>query len=190
MKIAISGAHGVGKTTLAKSLAVELNLPLIDEVARSVAEENGFKTTADIRDAIPLTRTFFQYSVFYRQIMKERYSYHEYISDRSIFDCVAYCILYDLHDDFIAFLRAEATKHSSNYDCIIYHPIPDREISADGFRLIGKDSQKDVDSSLRILLRYAKCPVLQLEKEILQKGHEFVIDALVKKLKKTGWDGR
>lgn len=164
MKIAISGAHGVGKTTLAKSLAVELNLPLIDEVARSVAEENGFKTTADIRDAIPLTRTFFQYSVFYRQIMKERYSYHEYISDRSIFDCVAYCILYDLHHDFISFLRAEAIKHSSDYDFIVYCPIPDGKISADGFRLTDKESQKFIDDSLRILLAFAKCPVLALGK--------------------------
>ena len=164
MRIAISGAHGVGKTTLAKSLAGKLNLPLVEEVARSVAAENGFKTTTDIQNAVPSARALYQHSVFFRQVMKEDYYHSGYVSDRSVFDCVAYCILYDLHHDFISFLRAEAIKHSSDYDFIVYCPIPDGKISADGFRLTDKESQKFIDDSLRILLAFAKCPVLALGK--------------------------
>lgn len=164
MRIAISGAHGVGKTTLAKSLAGKLNLPLVEEVARSVAAENGFKTTTDIQNAVPSARALYQHSVFFRQVMKEDYYHRGYVSDRSVFDCVAYCILYDLHHDFISFLRAEAIKHSSDYDFIVYCPIPDGKISADGFRLTDKESQKFIDDSLRILLAFAKCPVLALGK--------------------------
>ncbi|HHV36126.1 MAG TPA: ATP-binding protein [Syntrophomonadaceae bacterium] len=175
MRIAISGAHGVGKTTLAKSLAAKLNLPLVEEVARSVAAENGFKTTTDIQNAVPSARALYQHSVFFRQVMKEDYYHRGYVSDRSVFDCVAYCILYDLHHDFISFLRAEAIKHSSDYDFIVYCPIPSNGIADDGFRLTDQESQKMINDSIQTLLKFAKCPVLRLgenrerwEEEVLE----------------------
>lgn len=162
MKIAISGSHGVGKTTLARALAKELGLPMISEVARDVAKKQGFKTTEQIRHAFKLQRMIYQLSVYHTQIKAEEDSWRGFIADRSIFDVVAYCIYYDLPLGLVEYLRSDAINHSRRYDLIIYCPVPGGGLENDGFRLLDKESQKMVDNSLQILLQFTKCPVLRL----------------------------
>lgn len=172
MRIAISGAHGVGKTTLAKSLAGKLNLPLVEEVVRSVASDFGYKTTEEIRTAEMISKVKFQNAVFDRQIEEET---AHFVSDRSIFDCVGYCCLYKLPRDIVSYMRKEASKHSKKYDFIVYCPIPKDDIISDGFRLTDKCSQRDVNFYIYALLMTAECPVLWLgenrdlwEEEVLE----------------------
>ncbi len=161
MKIAISGTHGVGKTTLAKSLAKKLNLPLIEEVARGVAQRYGFKNTEQIKKAENNKRYSFQHEVFYEQVAEESLK-SSFISDRSVFDPLAYCLYYGIAipDNWARM----AELQSMSYDFIIYCPIPRYEISDDGFRLTDKNSQQYIDTTTRILLNYARCPVLELGK--------------------------
>ena len=162
MKIAISGAHGVGKTTLAKALAKELGLPLIEEVARGVAKKCGFKNTEQIRDADKTVKMFFQQNVFVEQQLAEAECFTGFISDRSIFDPLAYCMYYDIdHEVF----RNNAIEWSENYDFIVYCPIPDGGISDDGFRLTDEESQWFIGAALRWLLLSSKCSVLWLGKD-------------------------
>lgn len=161
-KIAISGAHGVGKTTLASALSEKLGLPLIREVAREVAQNFGFKTTEEIWRANSGKKALYQLNVFYSQIEAEKSHAYGFVSDRSIFDSIAYSLFYGLNA-VAEYLIDEAASHSENYELIVYCPIPDFDSPAnDGFRLTDKESQMQVDEILRGLLRWARCPVLRL----------------------------
>lgn len=164
-RIAVSGAHGVGKTTLATSLAEELGLPLIREVAREVAQDFGFKTTREIAASNPGKKTLYQISVFYTQIKAEKGRKRGFVSDRSVFDNLAYSLFYGLNA-VAEYLIDEAISHSENYDFIVYCPIPDSDTPADdGFRLTDKESQIQVDEILRGLVEQARCPVIWLSRD-------------------------
>ncbi len=161
IKIAISGTHGVGKTTLAKRLAESLYVPLLSEVARDVAVSTGIEHTEQISKGSLLTRIMFQGAVFGMQGLKEK-MHGGFVSERSILDCIAYCYLYGLPEHFISTLREAALIHSGSYDLIIYCPIPGGYVQDDGFRLIDRISQQKVDIYMRGLIRDARCPVLRL----------------------------
>jgi predicted ATPase len=166
MRIAISGSHGVGKTTLAEKLNATLKFNFISEVARKVAAEMGYATTDDIMAATQEEKRIFQQRVFYDQLLAEMtrsVDNQGFISDRSIFDVLAYMQLYQLPPDFIKQFLDYATRYSVSYDRIIYCPIPAGDIFSDGFRLTDKNTQIVVDYHLLQLLKlYAKCPVIYL----------------------------
>ena len=150
-------------STLCRQLSESLLLSRIDEVARTVAE-GWFSDSNAIKNASLAQRTLFQLSVFYKQIQEEdRYS--EFISDRSIFDVVAYSKYYELPNKVIKILKEEAVEQSKGYDLIIYCPIPEvKEVVADGFRFTDKESQVEIDRILQELLKEAKCEVFRLGK--------------------------
>lgn len=163
MKIAISGSHGVGKTTLAKKLAEELGMPLISGVAREEAKRMGFVTTKGIKKMKLLDRSIYQLRVFFRQIQEEEKHYKGFISDRSVFDAVAYSMYYNVDHKVISMLLHDALSHSERYDLILLCPPPQSSPPADdGFRLTDKASQDKVAQLLYDLLRKAKCPVYEL----------------------------
>lgn len=86
MRIYIAGAHSCGKTTVAKHLAKHYNLPLLNEVARTILAEkelslDSLRTDLDVVDN-------YQKEVFYRQIEEEK-KYGSFVSDRT-FDNLAY----------------------------------------------------------------------------------------------------
>lgn len=178
MKIAISGSHGVGKTTLARALSKELGLPMISEVAREVAKKQGFETTEQIWHAFKIQRMIFQLNVYFHQIKAEEDSWRGFIADRSVFDVVAYCIFYDLPLGLIEYLRSDAIQHSRRYDLIVYCPVPGGELEDDGFRLVDKESQIMIDNSLKILLEFAKCPVLRLTQNRENWKYEVLKEAI------------
>lgn len=87
LRIYVCGAHSTGKTTLARHIARELGLPLINEVARQVIAEMelSFETLR-----VDVTRAGeYQREVFKRQMeVEERYP-DGFVSDRT-FDNLAY----------------------------------------------------------------------------------------------------
>ncbi len=97
MRIAITGAHGVGKSTLALMLATELQLPLIEEIARVVAEKMGYASTQEIVKANTIDRQRFQEAVLSCQINTEfRYYARGFVADRSVLDVAAYAAWYKI----------------------------------------------------------------------------------------------
>lgn len=161
-RIAISGSHGVGKSRLAKQLSELLLLPRIDEAARSVAD-GWFADSEAIRSAPPGQKLLFQLCVFHKQIHEED-RLQEFVSDRSVFDTVAYSIYYRIPGKITDSLTEEAIKHSKGYDLIIYCPIPEDggAPTADGFRFADSESQAEIDRILQDLLGKARCEVLRL----------------------------
>lgn len=188
MKIAISGSHGVGKTTLAKALCEELNFPMISEVARTVAKEMGIENTDEIRKADMDLITQFQTRIFYDQLLAESgypdhiEGYTDFISDRSIFDCVAYMILYGMDKQLIDKFISAAALMSSGYSMIVFCPVPEGIISDDGFRLTDKESQIRYSAILKdLLLKQALCPVVYLKTD-RDKWFESVLSIEIIKL--------
>jgi dephospho-CoA kinase len=90
MKIYIIGAHSTGKTTLCRYISKKYNLPLINEVARTVLSEkeinlNILRTDLEVVDD-------FQKCVFFKQMEKEN-DLESFVSDRS-FDNLAYAAMH------------------------------------------------------------------------------------------------
>ncbi|RPF49621.1 AAA domain-containing protein [Thermodesulfitimonas autotrophica] len=160
MRIAITGAHGTGKTTLARALSEELGLPLITERARLVARQMEVKTCEELFRNPDLAREF-QERVLEEQIRAQLAHPQGFVSDRCTLDCIAYWNLY-LGDEGAERYFFKARLHAyRRLDLIVYVP-PLVLSGGDGFRL--GEHHAEVDACIRrelSLLRGAK--VLGLE---------------------------
>ncbi|MEW6771820.1 MAG: ATP-binding protein [Bacillota bacterium] len=134
MRIAITGAHGTGKTTLARALSKELGLPLISEQARLVAKEMEINSCEDLLRNPELAREF-QERVLEEQIRAQLAHPQGFVSDRCTLDCIAYWNLYlgDGSDAGRYFFKARLHAFR-RLDLIVYVP-PLVLSGGDGFRL-------------------------------------------------------
>lgn len=156
LRIYVCGAHSTGKTTLARHLANQLGLPLINEVARQVIAEFelSFETLrVDIERAGE-----YQREVFRRQLeVEERYP-DGFVSDRS-FDNLAYAarhslVLPDLID-------AEAERYFERVrQSLVFFVRPQREcMQNDGMReQVAWDEINRIDGMLDLLLGWHRIP--------------------------------
>jgi predicted ATPase len=147
-KIVITGASGVGKTTLASLLAKELNLPVIPEIARDLCAQMGYKRIGDIPD-----QEKFKREVLKRQIEIED-KLGSFISDRSTIDCWVLWQRWNIctamtHDSEQYYNQAK--QQSEKYMRIIYVP-PRLPPEDDEFRWTDLDYQKQVDRLVRMTL--------------------------------------
>lgn len=162
MRIAITGAHGTGKTTLARALSKELGLPLISEQARLVAAEMAVRTCEELFQDPNLAREF-QERVLEEQINAQLAHPEGFVSDRCTLDCIAYWNLY-LGGEGAGRYFFKARLHAyRRLNLIVYVP-PVVLPGGDGFRLGGHHAE--VDACIRrelSLLRQRSGKVLSLE---------------------------
>ena len=144
-RIAIVGSFSTGKTTLAESLARELDLPLLPEVAREIVEL-GFKLD---KDATPETEAL----IFLKQLNNET-SEPEFVGDRSLIDCMAYAgwVLDNQPYKKEMALWEECEKLAerrlrTNYSHVFYLPI-EFPIVLDGLRPDDPAFQKEIDDRI------------------------------------------
>jgi len=71
LKIAVTGTHGTGKTSLAEALSNHTGLPLITEQARIVAAEMDLTDCNRLLNDQELAKAF-QWRVLERQIAEQR----------------------------------------------------------------------------------------------------------------------
>jgi len=162
-RVIITGASGVGKTTLVEALAPLLSLPIIPELGRRMCAEMGYKTVGEIPD-----QEGFKQKVLDAQIQSEN-ELGSFISDRSTLDCwvlwqrwnICQAMSYDT-ESYYEKCREQAVK----YTHVIYVPAMFAP-AEDGFRWTDKDYQKQIERLVRTTLYdwdlWARTYVLQTE---------------------------
>jgi len=161
VRVAITGSHGVGKTTLVDTLydredicASGVFSMTIAEASRVVAKRLGYSTLADILYWPEDKRIHFQWLIMAEQMSRET-SLVSFISDRCIIDNLAYCIYYNCPQNMIDAMWGLCKLHINSYDMVLYTPIPKqiRAIDAkDGFRLADLKSIMDVDNIINNII--------------------------------------
>lgn len=135
MKIAISGTHSVGKTTLFKELKKQEfdffeDYYFIYEGARN-SIERGYKIGTE----------HLQLDCYFRHLISERGE--NFITDRCIIDCLSYVRFYDIFDSNLVGLLEKNCFVDSRYDMIFYLPI-EFEMEKDKLRI--EDGRAKIDS--------------------------------------------
>ena len=147
-RIIITGASGVGKTTLVEALAPLLSLPMIPELARGICSTIGFNRIGEIPD-----QEGFKQKVLNAQIEEEE-KLGSFLADRSTIDCwvlwqrwnICSAMTYDTEA-----YREKAFQQAQKYTHIIYLR-PTFPSADDGFRWSDPDYQKQIDRLVRMTL--------------------------------------
>lgn len=152
MRIAVSGAHGVGKTTFCNDLADALknkgfSVEIKTDVARSLREEG-----------VPINRGTeeSQYPLFLERHLANLLDNGDsdfVVYDRTMLDTIAYATANgNLGDQWLSFLRKAATPLLHSIDTYFYIPI-EFEIENDGVRATEREYQTEVDKALTEILK-------------------------------------
>jgi nicotinamide riboside kinase len=163
MKIALTGAHGVGKSTLADHLKEEINkkgitVSMTPEVPRLICEavnDNEYFRRGH-NSLIKQSLILLGQLVIEEQL---RENVNIQICDRTLFDHWAYSLSLfgdeikngnytDVYEKFIS-------EHCNSYDKIFYIPIEFKPID-DGIREADEDFQKEIDGLIVNLLKKHK----------------------------------
>jgi uroporphyrinogen III methyltransferase / synthase len=140
MRIGLSGAPGVGKTTLALALAEDLGLPYIAEEMRAQIERLGRPLIGLPTDEI---------ARILRALWRERAARERatpaFVADNSCLDFAAYAVYYDCLGEADGAdepeLLREPRAHLARYDAIIVLPCGSLPYVSDGVRPDGRWAQ-------------------------------------------------
>ncbi len=142
LRIGILGAHGVGKSTLAKRLSLELGLLRIDEVARTL---HGLGFKLDTQTTMQ-TQSLMWLGQFYEELTHE-----EFVSDRTLIDVLAYTeahnrILKNKKNNYFISALANVTYEiiESQYTALFYVPI-EFKLHDDGVRNTDPEFQRQIN---------------------------------------------
>jgi predicted ATPase len=147
-RIVLTGASGVGKTSLATALAQRLNLSLVPEIARILCTERGYSNPAEIPDQVK-----FRQDVLERQVEAETLT-GSFIGDRSTVDCWVMWQRWHLctamtYESEAYYQRCRA--QAQTYTQIIYVPPLFTPVD-DAFRWTEPDYIKQLDRLTRLTL--------------------------------------
>ena len=154
MRIAITGSHGVGKSTLVNDLLNYLSkeyemiageFKLLQESARQ-AYELGFPIN---ENNSPETQLW----VFAKQLEMELIAQDNYIADKCFIDMLAYAMhIFKERQDLINTLKDISGRAVKKYDLVIYLPAGEFPIEDDGVRSIDREFQEGVDKLILEIL--------------------------------------
>lgn len=151
-RVAITGTHGVGKTTLAYSLADRFK-------DRTVVVNSRLARTL-INQGYPLgkaatTESYIQYIIKQLRAEQAADACDLFISDRTLLDPLAYALVNRpdsaVPESTIALLEAAWLLERRQYDLYVFVPI-EFDAQADGVRPEGKDYRIAVEDQILALL--------------------------------------
>ena len=151
MRIALCGAHGVGKTTLAKMLSAHFDLPVLEDIVVT-AHHLGF----EINEGTPLET---QLWLTGKQLEQEKIN-QKFIADKCIFDYYVYADALDMDPELVVVAK-KAALNTHNYDHIFYIA-PEFPLVDDGLRSMNQDFQSGVDRVYLSFLDNHAIPYLQI----------------------------
>lgn len=165
MKIAIIGAQGVGKTTLARDINKEYpDFKILPEAAR-LAVEAGYKL-----DHTATVET--EHWLINKQIELESRD-DKWVADRCGIDLLAYIeYLFSHESSLIEFATKTLVPRFSNYDLIIYLPSGEFAIEDDDVRTTDVRFQENIDRKIKDILEKHKISFIKIvgsPKERLEK---------------------
>lgn len=159
--IGFCGAGGVGKTTTAKLLAKELDLPFIESSSRAVFARRGL-VEADQHKMTPQEQFALQTEIFESREELEA-KIKEGVADRTLFDQTAYAMLRAASvitekelEDRLSRARLSIIK----YTHLFYFPLVTFPTATDGMRETTYGLRVNFDAILRWLLVRADVGVI------------------------------
>jgi len=155
MKIAITGAQGVGKTTLAKQINKHYpDFKILPEAAR-LAKEAGYNL-----DQTATTET--EHWLIAKQVELEKEE-GKWVADRCGIDLLAYIHhLFSEESSLIEFATKTLAPRFSEYDLVLYLPSGQFAIEDDGVRTTDVKFQQAIDKRVRDILEKHKIPFIKI----------------------------
>ncbi len=155
MKIVITGAQGVGKTTLAKQINSHYpDFEILPEAAR-LAKEAGYNL-----DHSATTET--ELWLIEKQIELEK-NENKWVADRSCIDLLAYIEhLFSHESSLIEFATNTLAPKFSEYDLVLYLPSGEFAIEDDGVRTTDLKFQQAIDERIRNVFEKHKIPFIRI----------------------------
>lgn len=154
IRIAIAGTHGVGKTTLAHSLADSfegLSVVVNTKIARTLIDR-GYPLGKDAT-----SESYIQYIISQLNAEINSNDCNIFISDRTLLDPLAYAEVNKkmLHstvpDSIIELLASIWLIEAEKYDLYVFVPV-EFEMQPDGIRPNGEDYRKAVEAQMLMQL--------------------------------------
>jgi len=154
MKIALTGAGGTGKTTLARYLSDKWGIPYLGGVGREVMEEMGVQGEPAQELMSKESLLILQYKIFER-LQAKRKQTTSYVTDRCILDNFVYALRHCgtvINPNLLKEWREIALADLYANDLVFYAPTGLIPVERDGVRIDSEAHQELIDSSIFGLL--------------------------------------
>lgn len=178
LKIAFTGTHGAGKTTLTKAVSEALNLdPIIVSRPTAVAKDMGYDKAGDIpKDSF---YTFQMLSLF-EQIHQERLRPEGFVADRSVLDFLAYyrngCYPYKQITEYSKTYEDIVFKQAQKYDFLFYLPPNPNGVEDDGRRFVTQ--AETIDAAIQEIIEETSIVTIPVPWLPEDKRLEYVLRAI------------
>lgn len=177
MKLAFTGAHSTGKTTLVKELSNSVpkkyTQKYVTEVARKIIDRGyplGDKATE---------KAYLQYISSQLEEERDIENYDLFVSDRTLLDPLAYMFVNKelfgavVSDELIRMMENIWIMEQKKYDWYVYFPV-EFPLVEDGIRPIGNEYQKAIDDMIHGLLCEHKIPYITISGSVIERKQQIM----------------
>ena len=190
MKIAFTGSHSTGKTTLLNDLITyfddDINIKCITEVARKIIDK-GYPLNQDANVD--------SYVHYINDQLNEENIHMQgcdlFISDRTLLDPVAYSLVNRqlprpyIPEYFIEMMTNVWLLEQARYDLYVYFPL-EFPLEIDGIRPVDEKYRKDIDEKIHMLLMKYNINYITVSGNEMQR-RDYLIKVIKKYMDKYRW---